>query len=275
MAWGSGHKSAENGPKLLLNAGLADRLSAKKVTIIEPIIPFGGEGVAYEQVIMEQAGRVSQTVEGVAKEGFFPVVIGGDHTSAIGFYTGLSRAFGQLGVVWIDTHPDLNTPETSPSGNIHGMVMAGLLGRGSTQMLAATKEVNISDFHVAMVGVRSVDESEKKWLDEGRISCMTMDHVNKVGLEQCLSSAVQIANGTSSGFGITIDLDAIDPNQAPFVATPVEGGIDVDALTKSLGAIPHRECLLGMEVTEFTPRSNEDAEAGVDLVANLVSSAVC
>jgi len=141
-------------------------------------------------------------------------------------------------------------------------------------MLAATKDANIHEAHVAMVGVRSIDDGEQKWLDEGNIKCMTMDDVNRQGLEQCLFNAVQTANGAAAGFGITIDLDAIDPLQAPFVATPVDGGLDGEELAKSLAAISRCESLLGMEVTEFTPRGDDDVAAGLNLVEKLVAG-VC
>ena len=128
----------------------------------------------------------------------------------------------------MDTHPDLNTPETSPSGNIHGMVLAGLLGRGSELMLATTAACQTQQEHVAMVGVREIDPGEQAWLDEGKINCMTMEDVRGRGLATCTRAAVDTANQAEAGFGLTIDLDAIDPSQAPFVATPVDSGLDVD-----------------------------------------------
>jgi arginase family enzyme len=108
-----------------------------------------------EQVILERASSVSDAVVEVIEEGLFPVIIGGDHISALGFHTGLARAYGEIGIIWVDTHPDLNTPETSPSGNIHGMVPAGLLGRGTERMRKSTEVCQARDEHVAMVGIRS------------------------------------------------------------------------------------------------------------------------
>ena len=131
--WGSGLEDAQCGPTLLLDAGIADQLGATVVRIkAEPAIEDGPlEGDAFEMSIMGHARRVSDAVVAAIQGGLFPVVIGGDHTSAPGFHTWLARAFGETGIVWVDTHTDLNTPESSPSGNIHGMVLAGLLGKGS------------------------------------------------------------------------------------------------------------------------------------------------
>jgi arginase len=202
----------------------------------------------------------------------FPVVIGGDHTSAIGFHTGLARAFGETGIVWVDTHPDLNTHETSPSGNIHGMVLAGLLGRGSKKMLEATSDCQTREEHVAMVGIRSIDEGEQNWLDNGTIDCMTMTNVVNDGLATCLLRAIGTANQADAGFGLTIDLDVIDPSQAPFVATPVDGGIDAVELAQSLVDLPRKDRLLGMEIVEFTPRKECDAKIACDLVTSLITA---
>ncbi|MDP7009172.1 MAG: arginase family protein [Phycisphaerales bacterium] len=274
--WGSGHLAAERGPALLFKEGLADRLGAAVARV--PSQPSMAEGELQpreqEIAIMHHASRVSDAVLDAVQKGMFPVVIGGDHTSAIGFHTGLARAFGETGTVWIDTHPDLNTPESSPSGNIHGMVLAGVLGRGSLRMLEVTQSCQMQDAHVAMVGIRSIDAGEQAWLDEGNINCMTMDMVRDRGLSLCMLEAIGTANQAEAGYGLTIDLDAIDPSQAPFVATPVDGGIDAHELTQTLLDLPRKDRLLGMEVVEFTPRNDNDGKEACNLVGSLVEAVV-
>ncbi len=275
IGWGSGRASAERGPELLLGAGLAERIQAKKVTRIRPESSMANESLTTDQtehVIMNHAKCVSDAVCEAVVEGMFPVVIGGDHTSAIGFHTGLARAFGETGIIWVDTHPDLNTFEISPSGNIHGMVLAGLLGKGSKRMLATTKSCNTLEEHVAMVGIRDIDSGEQKWLDKGTIHCMNMEIVTEQGLPTCMLEAVATANRAQSGYGLTIDIDVIDPKQAPFVATPVENGIDALELTHVLTQLPHKDRLLGMEVVEFTPRDDDDADSACNLITSLVTA---
>ena len=274
IGWGSGLEAAQRGPELLLDAGLAQRLEATVVRIkAVPAMEDGPlEGDALEDAIMEHTRRVSDAVVEAIQGGQFPIVIGGDHTSAIGFHTGLARVHGETGIIWADTHPDLNTPESSPSGNIHGMMLAGLLGKGSKKMIATTADCQTRKEHVAMVGIRSIDEGEQKLLDEGNIHCMTMDVVRKEGLEHCMHNAVSTANKAKSGFGLTIDIDVIDPSQAPFVATPVENGIDADELAEVLAHLPHKDRLLGMEVVEFTPRNDDDAAIACDLMASLIAA---
>jgi arginase len=274
IGWGCGLEAAQRGPELLLDAGLAQRLGATVVRIkAVPAMEDGPlEGDALEDAIMEHARRVSDAVVEAIQGGQFPIVIGGDHTSAIGFHTGLARVHGETGIIWADTHPDLNTPESSPSGNIHGMMLAGLLGKGSKKMIATTAACQTRKEHVAMVGIRSIDEGEQKLLDEGNIHCMTMDVVRKEGLEHCMHNAVSTANKAKSGFGLTIDIDVIDPSQAPFVATPVENGIDADELAEVLAHLPHKDRLLGLEVVEFTPRNDDDAAIACDLMASLIAA---
>lgn len=275
--WGSGKPSAEQGPVELLNAGLAERLAAKVMIVnIEPSMRAGrisDENI--ESAIMSHASNVSNMVVAAIQEGCFPVVVGGDHTSALGFYAGLARSYGETGIVWVDTHPDLNTPETSPSGNIHGMVLGGILRRGSDPMLQATTECQTREEHVAMVGVRSIDEGEQRWLDEGTIHCLKMVDVYERGLTACMTDAVETANKAAAGYGLTIDIDVIDPTQVPFVATPVENGVDAEDLVQALSTLPNKDRLLGMEVVEFTPLQESDAAVACDLITALVTAATC
>jgi arginase len=274
IGWGSMHEAAERGPALLFKQGLAERIGASIVDI--KAIPAMAEGALdydeTEKAIMDHASRVSDAVCSAIHDGFFPVVVGGDHTSALGFHSGLGRAFGETGIVWVDTHPDLNTKETSPSGHMHGMVLAGLLGKGSTRMLETTSACQTQEAHVAMVGTRDIDAGEQRRIDEGNITCMTMDMVHKHGLGQCMHDAVAIANNAKAGYGLSIDIDVIDPSQAPFVATPVADGLDAVELALELSRLPHHERLLGMEVVEFTPRNDNDAEMACNLIASLITA---
>jgi arginase len=275
IGWGSALESAERGPKLLLDAGLGERVNAKKVVDVRVVHSMADSQLSkdeIEQTIMEHAGRVADEVHSAIQEGYFPVVIGGDHTSALGFYTGLARSHGELGIIWVDTHPDLHTPDTSQSGNIHGMPLAGLLGRGSDAMLSTTKECQTCDEHVAMVGIRDVDMAEQKWLDEGKIHCMRMEDVRSLGLATCMCNAVETANRARAGYGVTIDIDVLDPTEVPFVATPIDGGIYTSELAEVLTNLPCRNRLRGIEVIEFTPRDDGDAEAGCELISSLINA---
>ena len=276
IGWGSMKPAAEIAPQALLDAGLAERLGAKVYRV--PCTPKMNESTpSYEEterIIVNHILGVKSSVVQVIQEGYFPVIIGGDHTSAIGFHAGLAEAFGELGIIWVDTHPDLNTLETSPSGHIHGMVLAALLGRGSDVMLEAGKACNTRDHQVAMIGTRDIDAGELTWLNEGNINCMTMDFVRRNGLKSAMEQAVTTATTDTNGFGLTIDIDVLDPIDAPFVATPVDGGIMLEELVNELCEMPMRDNMMGLEVTEYTPRSSDDDEAACDLVHKLITAAL-
>ena len=273
--WGSDMIAAQRGPEALLQAGLAEMLDAAVIRT-KPSRSMEESELSYEErecVIVEHIDRIFDAVVQVIENGQFPVLIGGDHTSAVGLHAGIARVHGESGIVWIDTHPDLNTKETSPSGDIHGMVLAVLLGRGSEAMCNAASACLTKDNQVAMVGIREIDAGEQQWLDEGNITCHTMEYVAEFGLEQSVANAVEVANSADAGFGLTIDLDAIDPSEAPFVATPVDGGIGGNELAQVLATIPQAHRMLGMEVTEYTPRSSADDDIACKLVASLITAA--
>jgi len=276
IGWGSMKRSAEIAPQALLDAGLAERLDAKVYRV--PCSPKMSEASpSYEEterIIVNHILGVKAAVVQAIQDGYFPVIIGGDHTSAVGFHAGLAMVFGELGIIWIDTHPDLNTLETSPSGHIHGMPLATLLKRGSESMIAAGNECKTRDNQVAMIGTRDIDTGELAWLNEGRINCMTMDFVNRNGLKSAMEQAVNTAMRGTNGFGLTIDIDVIDPIDAPFVATPVDGGIMLEELVNELCEMPMRDKMMGLEVTEYTPRSSDDDETACELVYKLITAAL-
>ena len=274
IGWGSASKAAERAPQALLDAGLAERLNAVIVRV--PANPKMSEVSpsyeAVEKIITEHICQVADAVHQAVHQGFFPVVIGGDHTSAVGFHAGLGRAYGRLGIIWVDTHPDLNTVSTSPSGRIHGMVLAALLGRGSEVMLEAAQSCLTKDQQVAMIGIRDIDQGELKWIEEGNINCMTMNDVREDGLHESFIRAVKTACHQTDGFGLTVDLDAIDPVEAPFVSTPVKGGIKVNELLNELSELSANRRLKGLEVAECTPRSVEDNDPACDLVYRIINA---
>ncbi len=276
IGWGSMKSAAESAPQALLDAGLAERLDAKvfRVQCLKSMSDASPSYEETEQIIVNHILDVKAAVIQSIQEGYFPVVIGGDHTSAIGFHAGLAAVYGELGIIWVDTHPDLNTLETSPSGHIHGMVLAALLKRGSESMVSAGRECQTNDSQVAMIGTRDIDAGELAWLNEGNINCMTMDFVRRNGLKSAVDQAVTTATTETNGFGLTIDIDVLDPEDAPFVATPVDGGIRLDELVSELCDMPKREQMMGLEVTEYTPRSRDDDEAACELVYKLITAAL-
>ena len=276
IGWGAALAACERGPAAVLERGLVNSLeeqgvSVASVTSVDAEPLMGGEQPAdVEAVIMAHAAGVAGAVASAVSNGQFPVTIGGDHTTAIGHYAGLSAACGPLGVIWVDAHPDLNTPETSPSGNIHGMVLSGVLGQGSPAMRAATAVCEISSERVTIVGARSIDAGEQAFIDEHGVRCVMQDEVASGGLAAAIEEAVTRAG---DAFGLTVDLDVIDPSQAPFVSTPVADGIELDDLLDALRTMPHRDRLCGLEVTEIA--DDGDMAVARDMVAAIIAAVVC
>ena len=148
------------------------------------------------------------------------------------------------------------------------------LVEGSDAMIEAGKACKTKHNQVAMIGTRDIDAGELAWINEGNINCMTMDYVNRNSLQSSLIQAVKTATEGTQGFGLTIDIDVIDPEDAPFVATPVSGGIRAEDLAHELGNMQDRHKMMGLEVTEYTPRGPEDDKSACELVCKLVTAAI-
>lgn len=196
-------------------------------------------------------------------------VIGGDHSCAIGTWSGAYRGLGgeaPLGMIWIDAHMDSHLPDTSPSGAIHGMPLACLLGFGPTRLTGMTRNgPPLQPQHVCLIGVRSYENQEAALLSRLGVQTFFIEDINKFGLETIMSKALEIACSDTAGFGVSIDLDAIDPKDAPAVATPAENGLSAKALLSSLRRISSRQQLLGVEIAEFNPYLDRN-----DLTAGLI-----
>jgi arginase len=210
----------------------------------------------------------------VAREGRF-AVIGGDHSCAIGTWSGVAharRTFGPIGLVWIDAHMDSHTPETSHSGALHGMPLACLLGRGEARLTQLmTRSPKLVAAHTCVVGARSFEPEEAALLDELGVRVIARSELKTLALRDAIGEAVAIAASAPGGFGITIDLDVIDPVDAPGVGSPEPGGIPAQQLIDALAPIRHHPALLGVEIAEYNPfRDRGDKTA--DLVIHLMST---
>jgi arginase family enzyme len=193
--------------------------------------------------------------------GYCPLVLGGDHACAIGTWKGAAKAVakkGALGLVWLDAHLDAHTPETTPSGMLHGMPLAVLLGRGDARLLRLTGGIGIDPKHLCVVGARSFEPEEEKLLRELGVSVIDMARIQTIGLRGAIETAVQIAAGAPGGWGLSIDLDVIDPIDAPGVGSPVAAGLALESLVDSLHALAWRPGLVAVELAEYNPSRDPD-----------------
>ena len=227
-----------------------------------------------EAAVSKLCGALAAAVAEAMRHARLPCVIGGDHSCAGGTWTGVARMLqGELGLIWIDAHMDSHTPATSHSGRLHGMPLAWLLGQADDALYGLSAGV-VDPEHVALIGVRSYEPEEKERLDRLGVRVFHIEEVGRRGLDTVAAEALAIATRGTSGFGISIDLDAVTPDEAPGVGTPVPDGIaaaDLARVLRSIGASPG---LVGIELVEYLPRLDPDGRSA-RVAVDLVLAALC
>jgi arginase len=226
--------------------------------------------------------RLRQRVERILEQDAFPLVIGGDHSIAVGTVAAISsfhhRRGESVGLLWFDAHGDMNTPQTSETGNIHGMPCAACLGRGSHELThMGERYPMVATRNACIVGVRDLDASERSEIHAAGVTVFTMRDVDMLGMSEVMERALAIVNDGTAGFHLSFDMDGTDPSVAPGVGTPVPGGTDFreSHLVMELAAETGR--LLGLEMTEINPildDRNRTAEAAVQLVLSAMGKRI-
>lgn len=272
------------GPEAILGSGLVPWLTGNGVDArwCETLTPADGAETSVQAdpvaVISGLSRQLSRAVEGAVEGNSWFTVFGGDHTTAIGTWSGVHNALhhkGPLGLIWIDAHMDSHTPETSPSGWLHGMPLACLLGFGpdalTDDLTGAAAGPVLRPGNVALVGVRSYEPDEAELLARLGVRVFFMDEVLARGIDGVMEDAIAIAGHGTAGFGLSIDIDAVDPVDAPGVGTPVSGGLRATEAIAALGHIRRRADFLGMEIVEFNPTRDAD-DVTMHLVRNLFAA---
>jgi arginase len=205
--------------------------------------------------IAELCRRLADSVGKTLGDGAFPLIIGGDHSIAIGTWSGVARYVGApLGLLWIDAHLDSHTPETSYSGAIHGMPLACLLGRGDKRLLGlGIQGIQLDPLHTVVLGPRSWEPEEAALLGRMGVRVIGEDEISERGLAACFAEAAAIVTGAAGGFGITLDLDAFDPAAAPGVGSPEPDGLRVSAVRVGLRRLAVSGSLRALEIAEYNP----------------------
>lgn len=228
--------------------------------------------------ILAACAAISARVQTVVEAGGFPLVLGGDHSVALGTLSGLSAAAGVPGgVIWIDAHGDLNTPETSPSGNVHGMVLAAALGLAGDRFADPGLIIPAVDpARVVLLGTHSLDGGERELLRDAGIRAITMSEIDRIGIERAMREALDHAAGP--GFvHISLDLDALDPEVAPGVGTPVPGGLTYREAHLACELAAESGLLGSLELVEVNPildRENRTAAIAVELAASALGRTI-
>lgn len=277
---GAGRRGVDMGPSAIRYAGLDSRLAQLgyeyvdlgNVGTAEPeAIQVEDEDARFLPQIKETCRDLAQLVAGAARDGSVPVVLGGDHSVALGSLGGLRDVYGPGGVIWIDAHGDLNSPETSPSGNVHGMVLAAALGLAGERFSGDGWSLPaIEPGRVALLGVRSLDDGERELLQQLDARVFTMSDVDRLGVERAVREALIHVAGP--GFvHVSLDMDAVDPDVAPGVGTPVRGGLNYREAHLALELVAESGLATSFDVVEVNPvldRENETGKLAVELVAS-------
>ena len=219
--------------------------------------------------------RLADKVESVLLAGRFPLVVGGDHSCAIGTWSGVHRALaarGPIGLIWIDAHMDSHTFATTPSGQINGMPLAALLGHGESVLTGIDgADAALQPAHVCLIGVRSYEAGEAALLQRLGVRVFDMADVRRHGLAEVFNEALAIVRRGTAGFGVSVDLDALDPGEAPGVGSPVPGGLTSAELAAALSRLRDDPAFVAMEIVEYNPRRDRGSVTA-DAVGALVDA---
>ena len=283
---GAGRRGVDMGPSAIRYAGLNERLHGLGYDVLDwgdvetavlEATEETDETARYLPEIKAACGRVARLVGLALEQGSLPLVLGGDHSVAMGTLGGLARFGGVGGVLWIDAHSDLNTPDSSPTGNVHGMPLAAAIGLTDHRFDSdAWTLPAVEPERVALVGLRSVDARERERIRELGIKAYTMSDIDRIGIERAIrESLTQIAG---PGFvHVSLDMDALDPEVAPGVGTPVRGGLSYREAHLALELVAESGLAGSLEVVEVNPildRENATASLAVELVASALGKTI-
>lgn len=284
---GQGRRGVDMGTSALRVANLNGRLSALGYVVEDlgnvPVeqaesLPEGNPRAKYLPQIAAACGRLAALVQEALARGSVPLVLGGDHSVAIGSVSGVSHHFRardqEVGLIWLDAHADMNTPESSPSGNIHGMPLACLVGSGPPELTDLFGYgPKVSAGHAVIVGLRDVDKTEKPQVLESGVHAFTMRDIDERGLPAVMEAAIRLASDGTAGFHVSLDMDFVDPRDAPGVGTPVRGGVTYREAHLAMETICDSGRMVSVEVVEVNPVIDE-VNRTADLAVELVMSAL-
>jgi len=278
---GAARRGVDMGPSAIRYAGLADHLERLGVAVadrgnvaaeIPEVAAERDEHARYLPAILASCAQIANRVASIVRQDQVPVVLGGDHSIAMGTLAGLHSVFGPGGVLWADAHGDLNRPETSPSGNVHGMPLAGAVGACGFVLDGYAPPPWVDPARVALVGIRSLDPGEKQLVRDLGLTVFTMSDIDRRGLVAVLHDAIEVVSGPNF-VHLSFDVDVCDPEIAPGVGTPIKGGLSYREAHLAMELLAEASILTSIEVVEVNPILDH-ADATGALAVELVSSAL-
>jgi len=278
LDFGAGRRGVDMGPSAIRYAGLRQGLESLghdvvdhgniAVPVNETCVP-GDPNLKYMEPIVGVGQRLADRVAATMAEGRLPLVLGGDHSLALGSVIGAARG-RKLGLIWLDAHGDFNTHETTLSGNIHGMPLAAICGYGAEQLVTLggfqARGATVDAHNVAILGARDLDLEERKLLRSSGVAVYSMEAIDRFGINEVMHRAIEVACRGTDGIYLSLDLDGIDPMYAPGVGTPVPGGLTFREAHLAVELLAETKRLVGMDLVEVNPildRTNMTAELAV------------
>lgn len=271
------------GPNVMRSTGLVERLKSLGQNVIdEGNISIGiigrfrnnGENIKNVKTLATSSEKLAAKVSDSIEKQCFPLVLGGDHSIAMGTLAGVAKHFKNVGVIWYDAHADMNTPETSPSGNIHGMPLAASMGLGHPALTGiGGYQVKVKPENIVLIGARDLDTGEKALIAEKNIKVYTVEDVKRLGMDEVINQTLAYLSEGCDGIHLSFDLDGIDPREIPGVGTPVADGISYSESVRAIELLGKSNVLTSAEFVEFNPLLDKDdvtARAVVNLIGVLI-----
>ena len=287
MDLGADRRGVDIGTSAIRYAEITERLrnlghSVKDMgnLVIPPpeLQPQGHLKLKYLEPIVRVSKELSTIVTSILQEGDFPLILGGDHSIALGSVWGVANVHKNVGVIWVDAHADFNTDQSTPSGNIHGMILAALAGIGHSSLTTLGGwQPKIHAETIVIVGARDLDLAEQDLLHAHSIHVFTMSEIDQLGISEIMHQAIAIAGQQNDGIHLSLDMDALDPKEAPGVGTPVRGGLTYREAHLAMELIADSRQLVSMDVVEVNPildRENATALLAVELVLSALGKKI-
>jgi len=288
---GANRRGVDMAPSAIRIAGIGERLKHighdiidhGDIAIVTPEVQqIQDPNLKYLPEIAKAVTVLADAVTETMERGNFPLILGGDHSIAIGTISGVVREFRgtdrKLGVIWVDAHGDMNTHETTPSGNIHGMSFAAMLGRGCPELTTVAGEPRkIEAEDAVLVGARNLDQKEQKLILESGITVFTMEDIDRRGICDVMRDAIKTATTRTDGLHISLDMDALDPQIAPGVGTPVRGGLTYREAHTAMEMVADSDKICSLEIVEVNPildTRNSTAEMAAELAESALGKRI-
>jgi arginase len=284
---GADRRGVDIGPTAIRYAGLSDQLIQLGYTVhdignlhipLPESISIGNSRLKYLEPIIQVSEELAREVVAALKENEFPLILGGDHSLALGSISGVAQVYPNVGILWIDAHADFNTTGTTPSGNIHGMILAALAGLGDkrlTDIGGWSPKINMDT--IVIIGARDLDAGEKNLLREHHIHVFTMSDIDHRGIGEVMQQALAIAGRGNQPIHVSFDMDSLDPREAPGVGTPVRGGLSYREAHFAMELISQSQQMVSMdmvEVNSILDRENATAQLAVELVLSALGKKI-